>query len=268
MKKNKNASQEAAPKKDYQQEFDPDVKQGSKSKKAVVAISAFIALFFLILLVWYINDNSVKEQSYDVEGETAAVAVSPGEESNDEVISVKGSLLDLSAETVEITVPLAYYQGKEPASTLDENQLASGYLSVKKDDVNVVYTVKTSYYPSIINNLYDYYNKLANSYEKKNGVELVSCNKTAALFTITVNKAGYRANAHYKMLEDLYYNAAIYQCYLGVANPSVDFQMKYLREQFPFADFQFPDALGKDLNIISAEKQTTTKTAESTQQDQ
>ena len=102
MKKNKNASPEATPKKDYQQEFDPDVKQKSKSKTAVIAISAFIALFFLVLLVWYISDNSVKEQAFDVEGETAAAVVQQGEESSDEVIEVKDSLLDLTKETVYI----------------------------------------------------------------------------------------------------------------------------------------------------------------------
>ena len=258
MKKNKNASPETAPKKDYQQEFDPDVKQKSKSKTAVIAISAFIALFFLVLLVWYISDNSVKEQQYDVEGETAAAVVQQGEESSDEIIEVKDSLLDLTKETVEITVPLAFYQGNVPADTLDENQLASGYLSVKKEDVNVIYTVKTSFYPSIVENLYEYYNTLADNYEKSNGVQLVSCNRNGSVFTVTVEKPGYKANAHKDMLEDLYYNSAIYQSYLGVTNPSVTFQMKYLHEQFPFADYQYPDAMGKDLNALTADKTTTT----------
>ena len=260
MKKNKNASPEATPKKDYQQEFDPDVKQKSKSKTAVIAISAFIALFFLVLLVWYISDNSVKEQAFDVEGETAAAVVQQGEESSDEVIEVKDSLLALTKETVEITVPLAFYQDNVPSDTLDENQLASGYLSVRKDDVNVIYTVKTSFYPSIIENLYEYYDTLANDYEKVNGVQLVSCNRNGSVFTVTVEKSGYKANAHKDMLEDLYYNASIYQSYLGVTNPSVVFQMKYLHQQFPFADYPYPDALGKDLNAYSAEKPTTTTT--------
>lgn len=258
MKKNKNASQEVMPKKDYQQELDPDVKQNSKSKKAIIAVSAFIALFFLVLLVWYISDNSVKEQHFDVEGETAAAAVQQGQESGDEVIVVENSLLDLTKETVEITVPLAYYQGEVPADTLTEDQLSNGYLSVKKDDVNVIYTVKTSFYPSLVENLYEFYETKGNEYEKKNGVQLVSCNKNGNLFTVTVDKAGYRANSHADMLEDLYYNAAIYQCYLGVTSPAVDFQMKYLHDQFPFADYQFPDALGKDLNALAAEKNTTT----------
>lgn len=261
MKKDKNAAQDVMPKKEYQQEIDPDVKQGNKSKKVIVGISAFIALFFLILLIWYISDNSVKEQNYDVEGETAAAAVAQGKESSDEVIAVENSLLDLTKETVEITVPIAYYQGEEPVDTLDDNQLANGYLSVKKDDTNVIFTVKTSFYPSMIENLYEYYDTLANEYEKKNGVQLVSCNKNGNLFTVTVEKAGYKATSNYDMLEDLYYNAAIYQCYLGVTNPSVDFQMKYLHEQFPFADYQFPDSLGKDLSVIAAEKNTTTTQA-------
>lgn len=265
MKKDKNASQEVMPKKDYQQEVDPDVKKSSKGKKAIIAVSAFIALFFLVLLVWYISDNSVKEQNYDVDGKTAAVAVQQGHESSDEVIVVEDSLLDLTKETVEITIPLAYYQGDVPDDTLSENQLANGYLSVKKDDLNIVYTVKTSFYPSLVENLYEYYDTLANEYEKKNGVQLVSCNKNGNLFTVTVEKSGYKANSHYDMLEDLYYNAAVYQCYLGVANPSVDFQVKYLHEQFPFADYQFPDSLGKDLNVIAAEKNTTTTATENTE---
>ena len=256
MKKNKNASPETAPKKDYQQEFDPDVKNKFKGKTAIVAISAFIALFFIVLLVWYISDNSVKEQQFDVEGQTQAAAVQQGEESVDDVVEVKDSLLDLTAETVEITVPLAFYQGDVPADTLDENQLASGYLSVKKDDVNVIYTIKTSFYPSVVENLYEYYNTLADKYEKQNGVQLVSCNRNGSIFTVTVEKSGYKANAHKDMLEDLYYNAAIYQSYLGVTNPSVVFQMKYLHQQFPFADYQYPDALGKDLNALTAETTT------------
>ena len=260
MKKDKNASPETAPKKDYQQEFDPDVKQKSKSKTAVIAISAFIALFFLVLLVWYISDNSVKEQNYDVEGQTQAAAVQQGEESLDEVIEVKDSLLDLTKETVEITVPLAYYQGNVPGDTLDKDQLASGYLSVKKDDVNIVYTIKTSFYPSIVENLYEHYNTLADNYEKTNGVQLVSCNRNGSIFTVTVEKPGFKANAHKAMLEDLYYNAAIYQSYLGVTNPSVVFQMKYLHQQFPFADYLYPDALGKDLNALTADPTTTTTT--------
>lgn len=256
MKKNKNASPETAPKKDYQQEFDPDVKNKSKGKTAIVAISAFIALFFIVLLVWYISDNSVKEQQFDVEGQTQAAAVQQGEESVDDVVEVKDSLLDLTAETVEVTVPLAFYQGDVPADTLDENQLAGGYLSVKKDDVNVIYTIKTSFYPSVVENLYEYYNTLADKYEKQNGVQLVSCNRNGSIFTVTVEKSGYKANAHKDMLEDLYYNAAIYQSYLGVTNPSVVFQMKYLHQQFPFADYQYPDALGKDLNALTAETTT------------
>ncbi len=253
MKKKPNVPVDTAPKKDYQQEIDPDVKKSSKSKKAVIAVSAFIALFFLVLLVWYINDNSVKEQNYDVEGETAAAAVQQGEESSDEVIVVDGSTLDLTKETVDITVPVEYYQDKEPADTLDQTQIAGGYVSVKKENGNVIYTVKTSFYPSIIKNLYEYYENLANEHEKKNGVQLISCNKYGNLFTVTVDKSGYRASKHYDMLEDLYYNASVFQCFLGVTSPTVDFQFKYLHEQFPFADYQFPASLGKDLNVTTTQ---------------
>lgn len=261
MKKKKSTAPEAAPKKDYQQEIDPDVKQGNKSKTAIIAISAFIALFFLVLLVWYISDNSVKEEHYDVEGETAAAVVQQGEESDDEIIEVDGSLLDLTKETVDIIIPLEYYQGKEPADTLDKNQTASGYIAVKKENGNVVFTVKTSFYPSIIENLYEHYENLGNEYEKKNGVQLVSFNKYGNLFTVTVDKAGYKASKNYAMLEDLYYKAAVYQCYLGVTEPTVDFQMKYLHEQYPFSDFSFPACLGKDLNVAATQPVTTTSGA-------
>lgn len=262
MKKNKNASQEAMPKKDYQQEFDPDVKKDSKGKKVVIGISAFIAAFFLILLVWYISDNSVKEEQYEVEGQTAAAVLQQGEEVTGEVV-VEDSLFDLTKETVDVTVPLAYYQGKEPADTLDKNQLASGYVSVKKDGTNVVFTIKTSFYASVVENLYEYYDTIANDYEKKNGVQLVSSNRAGNLFTITVEKPGYKANAHRDMLKALYYNAAIYQCYLGVAEPTVDFQMKYLHEQYPFTNYPFPSSLGKDLTVTTTK--ATTTSAESTQ---
>lgn len=267
MKKDKKITpEETMPKKDYQQEVDPDVKGKEKSKKAVIGIVAFIVVFFVALLGWYINDNSVKEENYDVDGQTAAPAVAQGKESDGDVIEVNGSLLDLTKETVQVTVPLAFYQGEEVADTLDKSQQASGYLSVEKSDVAVTYTIKTSFYPSIVENLYEYYAQKADSYEKENGVQLVSCNRTGNIFTVTVDKANYKANSHYDMLEDLYYNAAIYQSYLGVEedNVSVNFQMKYLHEQFTFTDYQFPDCLGKDLNSIAVEKETTT-TASATQ---
>ena len=259
MKKNKNAPQDDMPKKSYQQEIDPDVKEKDNGKKVVIGISIFIALFFLVLLIWYISDTSVKEETYDVEGQTTDVVLQQGEESVDDIIIVEQSLLDLTKETVEITIPLDLYRGEIPADSLDETQIANGYLAVKKDDTNLVYTIKTSYYPSIIENLYSYYDAIADEYEKKNSVQLVSSNKYCDTFTITVEKPGYKANNHYKMLESLYYNAAIYQCYLGVDSPYVNFNMKYLHEQTPFFGYQFPNSLGKDLSVV-----TTTTTTQAT----
>ena len=261
MKKDKKTtSEEALPKKDYQQEVDPDVKEKSITKKAIVSIVAFIVVFFVALLAWYISDNSVKEEKYEPEGQTAAPVIAQGEESNTDNIKVDGSLLDLTKETVEITVPLKYYKGEAVPDTLDKSQKDSGYLGMTKSEAAVTYTVKTSYYPSIVENLYEYYVEKANAYEKKNGIELVSCNRKGNVFTVTVNKSGFSANKHYKMLEDLYYDAAVYQCYLGVAegDVKVNFQMKYLKEQFPFVDFMFPDCIGKNLNSIAVAAQTTT----------
>ena len=72
---------------------------------------------------------------------------------------------------------------------------------------------------------------------------------------ITVDKDGFKADKYYDMLESLYYKAAIYQCYYGVApeNISVTFQFKYTREQFPFANYQFPSNLGKKLADVTPE---------------
>ncbi len=257
MKNKKNGNPEVTPKKNYNQEIDPDVKHKSKSRTAIIAIVVFIAVFFLVLLVWYINDHSIKEEHYDVEGQTAAAAVAQGEESKDEVITVKESLLDLTQESVQITVPLSYYQDEAPSDVLDDNQKASGYLDAEINADSIVYTIKTTFYPSVVENLYEYYDTLANEYEGKNGIELISSNRRGDLFTVTVEKNGYRANVHREMMTDLYYNAAIYQCYLGVASPSVAFQMKYLHEQFPFVNYQYPNSIGKDLNAFATEKETT-----------
>lgn len=258
MKKDKKANQDTAPKKNYQQEVDPDVKQKNKSKTAVIVIVAFIAVFFLALLIWYISGNSVKEEHYDVEGQTAQAVVAQGEESQEDVITVDESLLDLTQESVKVTIPLAYYQDNAPSDVLDENQLASGYLDAEIVDGNIVYTIKTSYYPSVVENLYEYYDTLANDYEKKNKILLISSNRRADLFTVTIEKLNFAPNAHRNMMTELYYNAAIYQCYLGVAQPKVAFQFKYLGEQFPFVNYQYPDCIGKDLSAYAVEKETTT----------
>ncbi len=269
MKKNKKTPNEnTAPKKDYQQQIDPDVKQGEKGKKALIGVVAFIVVFFVAILGWYISDNSVKEQQYDVDGKTAQQVIAQGEESNDEIIEVNGSSLDLTKDSVQVTIPLEYFQGEEVKDSLDENQLAGGYLAVEKADGNVIYTIKTSFYPSIVKNIYEYNEKIGDAYEKKNGVQLVSCNKYGNVFTVTVDKAGYKPNAQYDMLEDLYYNSAIYQCYLGVTPESVstNFQMKYLHEQFTFTEYPFPSCLGKNLNTIAMQDETTTTTTTQNQQ--
>lgn len=278
MKKDKNTAPASfddemlgapAPKKDYQQEEDADVKEKNKVKKAVIAIILFAAVFFLILLIWYVKDNSVKEEQYDVNGSQAAPAVAQGTEADaGSEISVPGCLLDLTGETVEVKIPLKFYRDAQPSEQLSDSELKNGYVSAKKDGENIVYTIKTSYYPSIVENLYEYYEEVFNkAYEGKNGVELVSMTRSSVTFTVTVQKDGFKANSHYKMLEDLYYQAAVYQCYFGIApeNISVNFRFKYLHEAFPFVDYQFPSCLGKDLSTIAVSdgntKPTTTTTA-------
>lgn len=274
MKKDKNAAPATLddetlggtqPKKDYQQEEDADVKEKNKVKKTVIAIILFAAVFFIILLIWYVKDNSVKEEQYVVNGSQAAPAVAQGTEADANFeISVPGSLLDLTGETVEVKIPLKFYQDAQPSEQLSDSELKNGYVSAKKDGENIVYTIKTTYYPSIVENLYEYYEEVFNkTYEGKNGVELVSMNRSAVTFTVTVQKEGFKANNHYKMLEDLYYQAAIYQCYFGIApeNISVNFQFKYLREAFPFADYQFPSCLGKDLSTIAVNDTEEDKTS-------
>ncbi len=237
-------------KKDYQQTEDKDVKEKHRVTKTIIAIVLFIVIFFLILLIWYVKDHSVKEIKYDVDGSQAAPAAAQAEAENGDKIVVDGSLLDLTGPTVDITIPLEFYQGKEPADKLTNEERRSGYVGVKKANGNVVYTVQTAYYPSLVRSLYEYYEEYFNTtYEKKNGVQLVSFNREAQTFTITVDKLGFNANKHRAMLKDLYYQVAVYQCYYGFApkDIKVSFQFKYLKEQFPFVTYQFPAEMDKEL---------------------
>ena len=67
-------------KKDYQQEEDKDVKEKSKMTKVIIAISLFIVIFFVILLIWYVKDHSVKEVNYKVDGDQAAPVIAQADE--------------------------------------------------------------------------------------------------------------------------------------------------------------------------------------------
>lgn len=247
-------------KKDYQQEEDKDVKEKSKTKKLIIAISLFVVIFFVILLIWYVKDHSVKETAYKVDGEQAAPVIAQADEqTGSEQVTLNGATVDLSGTTAEVTIPLEYFGEEQPADTLSDSQLKNGYTAVKKDGENIVYTIKTSYFVSVVNNLYEYNEQLFDKeYEEKNGIELVSSNRQMTVFTITVDKDGFKADKHYDMLEYLYYKAAIYQCYYGVApqDISVTFQFKYTRDQFPFADYQFPSSLGQKLSDITKPSET------------
>lgn len=244
-------------KKDYQQEEDKDVKEKSKMTKIIIAISLFIVIFFVILLIWYVKDHSVKEVNYKVDGDQAAPVIAQADEqTGSEQVTLNGAVIDLTGPTATVTIPLEYFGEDQPADTLSDSELKNGYTAVKKDGGNVIYTIKTSYFVSVVNNLYEYNEQLFNKeYEEKNGVELVSSNRQMTTFTITVDKDGFKADKYYDMLESLYYKAAIYQCYYGVTpeNISVTFQFKYTREQFPFANYQFPSNLGKKLADVTPE---------------
>lgn len=244
-------------KKDYQQEEDKDVKEKSKMTKIIIAISLFIVIFFVILLIWYVKDHSVKEVNYKVDGDQAAPVIAQADEqTGSEQVTLNGAVIDLTGPTATVTIPLEYFGEDQPADTLSDSELKNGYTAVKKDGGNVIYTIKTSYFVSVVNNLYEYNEQLFNKeYEEKNGIELVSSNRKMTTFTITVDKDGFKADKYYDMLESLYYKAAIYQCYYGVApeNISVTFQFKYTREQFPFANYQFPSNLGKKLADVTPE---------------
>lgn len=248
MAKNKESvAPDTAPVKDYQQEEDRETK-GKKVRRIIVAIVLFIVIFFLILAIWYINEHRVKEVHYDVNGR-AQEAFAQAEENTDKTIEVKGSILDLSGPTVDVTVPVEYYQGKVP-SELTFAQKKSGYVSMKNDGQNVVYTLKTSYYKSIVENMYEYYcDSFNDKYEKKDRVELVSMNRVAQMFTITIEKLNFNPNHYSNMLKDLYYEAAIYQCFYGYTPDKIEvkFQFKYHQEQFPFKTYSYPEMLGKTL---------------------
>lgn len=258
--------QDEEQKKDYQQEEDEDVNEKRKTKKIVIAIALFVAIFFIILLIWYIKDNSLNEISYIVDGDRAAPAVAQAEEEyNEEGITLKGAEIDLTGKTADVVIPLEFFKSAPPEDALSDTQQKSGYTAVKKSNGNITYSIKTSYFNSIVSNLYDYYNfAFDEAYEKKL-VQLVSSNKTMNTFTITIDKdSAFNANKYYSMLEDIYYQAAIYQCYYGFSPEkiSVNFQFKYSYEQFTFADYQFPECLNKDLSKVSVAKDETTSSTQ------
>lgn len=259
MKKDKKApedtlapEEEALPK-DYQQEEDEDVKEKHKLAKIVIAIILFIIIFFILLLMWKIGDES-KEHFYDVDGERGAAAVMADDSGAG--TEVDGCLLDLTGPTVDVIIPLEYFEDKQPADTLSETEKASGYAAVKKVGGNVIYTIKTAYYPSIVSGLYEFH---SDDYQKDEFLEENDVMRFAQFsymqkFTVTISaREFFSANDYYDLLEHAYYQSAIYQSYLGIApaDIKVSFQFKYEGAQFPFVEYKFPDMLNKNLSSIA-----------------
>lgn len=260
MKKNKNAPEDTlAPEentapKDYQQEEDEDVKEKHKISKVVIAIILFIIIFFVLLLMWKIG-NDTKEQFYDVDGERGAAAAAQADDSAAGV-EVDGCLLDLTGPTVDVTIPLEYFENTPPADTLSESEKASGYAAVKKVGGNVIYTIKTAYYPSIVSNLYEYHcdEYQDDTFLKESDVLRFAQFSYMQRFTVTISaREFFSANDYYELLEHAYYQSAIYQSYLGIAPSDIKvvFQFKYEGAQFPFVEYKFPDMLNKNLSSVA-----------------
>ncbi len=256
MKKDKNiAAEQTQPYnvKDYQQEEDKDVKEKHKVTKWIIIIILAIVIFFVCLLIWFIHDKS-QEKFYDVNG---VQSVANAQEGNIEDIDVAGCEFDFSksGNTVDITIPLKYFEGNPPAQELTEEQKQSGYVAVKKSGDNIIYTVKTSYYQSIVDNLYEFHHDEYRSekFLNDNDILLLAQFECMDKFTVTIEKKDvYEANKYYDMLYHAYNQAAIYQCYLGrkPADIKVDFQFKTAGAQWTFVTYSFPQLEGKKLSDV------------------
>ncbi len=268
MKKDKKSPDEAleqnpeALEKDYQKEEDEDVKEKHKLAKIIIAIILFIVIFFIILLIHHIKEESA-EKFYDVDGKNAADAVAMADES-DEIIAPDGCVLDLSGPTVTVTIPEEYFEGKLPADTLSESEIAGGYTDIKKIGGNVIYTIKTSYYPSIVSNLYEYH---SDEYQDKtflqeNDVLRFAQYQYMQKFTVTLSEREFFSPNDYRdLLKHAYYQAAIYQCYLGIAPADINvaFQFKYIGAQYTFVEYNFPELLNKNLSSVAVNMREGTK---------
>lgn len=242
--------------KDYQQEEDKDVKEKHKITKVIIAIILFIAIIFLFLLIRHIKNESA-EHFYDpnAKHDDSAIAVATATKGK---IEVDGCLLDLTKETVIVTIPLEYYEDEQPADTLTDVEKASGYVSVKKTAENIIYTIKTAYYPSIIENMYKAY---SDSYDddtflKENHILGLEQYEYMERFTVTIEgDKAFSAPDYYKLLEHTYYKAAIYQSYLGIkpADINVLFQLKNHGAQFTFVEYNFPEMKGKNLSSVAVD---------------
>lgn len=259
MKKDKKTPEEEqkqneeALEKDYQQEEDEDVKEKHKITKVIIAIILFIAIIFIFLLMRHIKNESA-EKFYDVEGVPGTAAASSDEDSN--IGDIEGCLLDLSGSTVVVTIPLEYYEDNPPADTLSDIEKAKGYVDVKKFAGNVIYTIKTSSYRSIVSGIYESH---ADEYQedaflKENDMLCFAQFSYMQRFTVTIkDNKNFSANKYYKFMEHWYYQSAIYQSYLGIlpSNIKTVFQFKNTGAQFTFAEYPFPQLKGKDLSSVA-----------------
>ena len=259
MKKDKKAPDETlapdeeALDKDYQQEEDEDVKEKHKLAKIIIAVILFIIIFFVILLIRNIHEKT-KEQFYDVNGVESVEAVAKANEGGTDE-EVDGCLLDLTGPTVVVTVPLKYYENKQPADTLTDEEIKNGYVDVKKVGGNVVYTIKSVCYPSIVSSMYELH---SDEYQEENFLKENDLLRFAQFsymqkFTVTLGEdEKFIPDRYYKLLLHTYNQSAIYQSYLGIQpqDINVNFQFKYTGAQFPFVEYKFPDILGRSLASV------------------
>ena len=240
--------------KDYQQEEDEDVKEKHKLAKIIIAVILFIIIFFIILLIRNIHEKA-KEQYYDVNGVQSVEAVAKANEGGTDE-EVDGCLLDLTGPTVVVTVPLKYYEDKQPADTLTEEEIASGYVDVKKIGGNVVYTIKSVNYPAIVSGMYEFHSDeyQEENFLKENDVLRFAQYSYMQKFTVTLAEdEKFVPDKYYDLFKHAYNQSAIYQSYLGILphDIQVTFQVKYTGAQFPFVEYTFPDMLGKRLSSVA-----------------
>lgn len=266
MKKDKKAASqnpdmnEDALNKDYQQEEDEDVKEKHKITKVIIAIILAIAIFFVFLLIRHIKDES-GEKFYDVDGVKGSYGQDNENSSKEKPV---GCVLDLSGEYVTVTVPLKYYEDDQPSGKLTDELKVRGYTDVKKSGGNIVYTMKTSYYYSIVSGIYEGHHDdyRTDEFCKENDVLLFAQDEPMQKFTVTISERDFFSPAdYYKLLEHNFNQAAIYQCYLGIApaDINVDFQFKYEGAQNTFVTYKFPELLGKNLSSVPVSTDELTK---------
>lgn len=255
MKKNKQEQKKEqeqiieAAQKNIEKFDDADLKR-KKNKAVIVAISCFIIIAFVIVAFYAINQSRVKEVTYNVEGVKAADVT----DSKDVKKKIDSKLrddiiLDTNQKTVTVTVPVELFEdGTKITSTLTSKQKQSGYVSATLNSTEVIYVIKSGYYPSVIEDIYNQTYKYLKSFENGKAyvaTSLVSSNFAMNKATITFNKKSYNDEEYKSMLKSIYKKMAIYQCYCGITpkSLSVEFQLKYIHEQFAFNTVLYPNEM-------------------------